>query len=157
MDVAIEPIQYEEKPVLRRMLQLYLYDFSEFEQLELNEYGEFDYRYLDHYWAPDEGEARHAFFIRVDGKRAGFALIRAVNGVNVFAEFFVMRTFRGTGVGAAAARAVFARLPGNWLVHQVPANVPAQAFWRRVVSELTRGNYREEVDESGVTQRFILP
>ncbi|MBE0609698.1 MAG: GNAT family N-acetyltransferase [Dehalococcoidia bacterium] len=139
------------------MLQLYLYDFSEFEQLELNEYGEFDYRYLDHYWAPDEGEARHAFFIRVDGKRAGFALIRVVNGVNVFAEFFVMRSFRGHGVGAAAARAVFALLAGNWLVHQVPANVPAQAFWRRVVSELTRGNYREEVDESGVTQRFILP
>jgi predicted acetyltransferase len=52
---------------------------------------------------------------------------------------------------------VFARLPGSWLVHQVPANLPAQAFWRRVVSELTSGNRREEVDESGVTQRFTFP
>ncbi len=156
MDVTIEPVRYEEKPVLRRMLQLYLYDFSEFEQLELNEHGEFDYRYLDHYWAPDERESRHAFFIRVDAKLAGFALVRVVNGVNVFAEFFVMRAFRGAGVGAAAARAVFTRLPGSWLVHQMPANLPAQAFWRRVVSELTRGNYREEVNESGVTQRFTL-
>ena len=157
MDIAIEPIRYEEKPVLRRMLQLYLYDFSEFEPLELNEHGEFDYRYLDHYWAPDEGESRHAFFIRVDAKPAGFALIRGVNGVNVFAEFFVMRAFRGRGVGASAARAVFARLPGSWLVHQVPANLPAQAFWRRVIADFTGGSYREEVDESGVTQRFTVP
>lgn len=156
MDVTIEPIRYEDKPVLRRLLQLYLYDFSEFEPLELNEHGEFDYRYLDHYWAPEDIEARHAYFIRADAQRAGFALVRVVNGVNVFAEFFVMRSFRGSGVGTAAARAVLTRLPGNWLVHQVPANLPAQAFWRRVVSELTRGNYREEVDESGVTQRFTL-
>ncbi len=156
MDVTIEPIRYEDKMILRRLIQLYLHDFSEFEPLELNEHGEFDYRYLDHYWAPDDGEARHAFFIRVDAKRAGFALVRVVNGVNVFAEFFVMRSFRGAGVGSAAARAVLARLPGKWLVHQVPANLPAQAFWRRVISELTRGNYREEIDASGVTQRFDL-
>ncbi|MCO5200856.1 MAG: GNAT family N-acetyltransferase [Chloroflexi bacterium] len=157
MDVTIEPIRYEDKPVLRRLVQLYLYDFSEFEPLELNEHGEFDYRYLDHYWAPDEGEERHAFFIRVDSKRAGFALVRVVNGVNVFAEFFVMRRFRGAGVGAAAARAVLTRLPGDWLVHQVPANLPAQAFWRRVIASFTGGNYREQVDESGVTQRFTVP
>ncbi len=157
MDVTIEPIRYEDKPVLRRMLQLYLYDFSEFEPLELNEHGEFDYRYLDHYWAPDDGEERHAFFIRSGGRRAGFALVRVVNGVNVFAEFFVMRAFRGAGVGTAAARAVFARLPGDWLVHQVPVNLPAQAFWRSVIAELTGGNYREEVDEHGVTQRFSVP
>lgn len=157
MDIAIDPVRYEEKPVLRRMLQLYLHDFSEFEPLELNEHGEFDYRYLDHYWAPDDGEVRHAFFISVDGKRAGFALVRVVNRVNVFAEFFVMRAFRGRGVGASAARAVFARLPGGWLVHEVPANLPAQAFWRRVIAELTGGNYREEVDEYGVTQRFTVP
>lgn len=157
MDVTIEPIRYEDKPVLRRMLQLYLYDFSEFEPLELNKYGEFDYRYLDHYWAPDDGEARHAFFIRAGGKRAGFALIRIVNGVNVFAEFFVMRSFRGAGVGTSAAKAVFRHLPGSWLVHEVPANLPAQAFWRRVIAELTGGSYREEVDESGATQRFTVP
>jgi predicted acetyltransferase len=156
VDVTIEPIRYEDKPVLRRMLQLYLYDFSEFEPLELNEHGEFDYRYLDHYWAPDDGEERHPFFIHAGGKRAGFALVRVVNGVKVFAEFFVMRSYRGTGVGSEAAKAVFARMPGRWLVHQVPGNLPAQVFWRRVIGELTGGDFDEEFDESGVTQRFTV-
>lgn len=157
MDVTIEPVRYEDKPVLRRLLQLYLYDFSEFEPLELNGHGEFEYRYLDHYWAPDAGEERHAFFVVAGGKRAGFALVRVVNGVHVFAEFFVMRAYRGTGVGSEAAKEVFRQLPGSWLVHEVPANVPAQDFWRRVIAELTGGNYAEAVDESGVTQRFTLP
>jgi len=156
MDVSIEPVKYEDKPVLHRMLQLYLYDFSEFEPLELDEHGEFGYRYLDHYWAPDAGEERHAFFIVADGRRGGFALVRVVNGINVFAEFFVMRRYRRSGVGSAAAQAVFNRLPGPWLVHQVPGNLPAQAFWRRVTAGVAAGPVVEQVDESGVTQRFTI-
>ncbi len=156
MNVSIEPVKYENKPVLRRMLQLYLYDFSEFEPFELDEHGEFGYRYLDHYWAPDAGEERHAFFIVAGGRRAGFALVRVVNGINVFAEFFVMRRYRRSGVGSAAAQAVFHRLPGTWLVHQVPGNLPAQAFWRRVTARVAAGPVVEQVDESGVTQRFTV-
>jgi predicted acetyltransferase len=156
VDVTVDPVSYEDKPVLRRLLQLYLYDFSEFEPFELNEHGEFDYRYLDHYWAPDHQEERHAFFVCVDGRRAGFALVRVVNGVNVLAEFFVMRGHRRSGAGTRAARAVFERLPGDWLVHQVTANLSAQTFWRRVIAGVTGGDYREESDDSGFTQRFFV-
>ncbi|HML96871.1 MAG TPA: GNAT family N-acetyltransferase [Tepidiformaceae bacterium] len=154
MDVSIEPVRYEHKAVLRRLIQLYLYDFSEFEPLALNDHGEFDYRYLDHYWAPEPGEGRYPFFIQAGGRPVGFALVRVLNGVHVVSEFFVMRGHRRGGIGTAAARALFSRLPGEWLVHQVPANLPAQAFWRRVISSATRGDYAEVVDEGGVTQRF---
>ncbi len=37
--------------------------------------GLYDYMYLDHYWTE---EGRHPFFIRVDGKLAGFALVREI-------------------------------------------------------------------------------
>lgn len=154
MDVSIEPVAYEHKAVLRRMIQLYLYDFSEFETLELNGHGEFDYRYLDHYWAPEPGESRYPFFIQAGGRRVGFALVRALNGVNVVSEFFVMRGHRRGGIGTAAAKLLFSRLPGEWLVHQVPANLPAQAFWRGVIAAVTRGDYTEAIDADGVTQRF---
>jgi predicted acetyltransferase len=157
--VTIEPVAYEEKGVLRRLLQLYLYDFSEIEpeNVRMGADGEFPYRYLDHYWAPDDGEERHAFFIRADGELAGFALVRIVNDTNVMSEFFVMRRFRRTGVGMLAATEVLRRLPGNWIVQEVSPNVAAQAFWRRVIDAVTSGKFEEEQSARGVTQRFRMP
>lgn len=151
--VSIEPVPLEAKPVLARLLQLYLYDFTEFEPRELEESGAYPYRYLDEYWAPAEGESRHAFFIRDGAALAGFAMVRVVNGVNVMSEFFVLRGHRRAGVGGAAAQLVFEALPGRWLVHEVATNLPAQAFWHRTIAEVTGAAYSEDSDD-GLTQRF---
>ena len=155
--VTIEPVPFEQKGVLRRLLQFYLYDFSEIEpeNVRMGEDGEFPYRYLDHYWAPDAGEERHPYFIHVDGELAGFALVRQVNGVFVMSEFFVMRRFRRTGAGSRAAQAVFRRHPGSWIVQEVAPNVAAQAFWRTVIGSVTGGEFTEEQSPGGITQRFV--
>ena len=73
---SLELVAVEEKDrsVLRRLLQLYLHDLSEFIDIDVDPHGEFPYRYLDHYWTEKD---RHAFLIRVDGAWAGFALVRA--------------------------------------------------------------------------------
>lgn len=155
--VSLERVPPEGKPALWRLLQLYLYDFTEFEpdEVRMDEQGTFPYRYLDEYWAPAEGEERHAYFIRAEGQLAGFVLVRRVNGVNVLSEFFVVRACRRGGVGSEAARLVFALHPGRWLVHEVARNLPAQAFWRRVIGEVTGGAFEEEREADGaLTQRF---
>ena len=159
-EVAIEPVPFEHKDVLARLVQLYLYDFTEFEPQPLGADGEYPYRYLDEYWAPAPGESRFAYFVRAGPERelAGFAMVRLVNGVNVMAEFHVLRPYRRGGVGAQAAKLVFASHPGPWLVHEVAANVPAQAFWRRVIGQFTAGQFEEEQDADGaLTQRFASP
>jgi predicted acetyltransferase len=156
VNVALEPIAYGDKPVLRRMLELYLYDFTEFTGDDLDEHGEFGYRYLDHYWAPDPGEQRFPFFIRVEGKLAGFALVRLTGGRYSMAEFFVMRRYRHSGVGAEAARDVFARFPGRWKVAQILSNLPAQAFWRAVIGDVTGGRYAEVAETDAVVQQFTV-
>src|SRR2546428_3149200 len=46
------------RPVLRRLVELYLYDFSEFDGADVGPHGEYGYRYLDHYWTDPD---RHAF------------------------------------------------------------------------------------------------
>lgn len=154
--VSIEVVPFEQKGVLRRLLQFYLYDFSEIEpeNVRMGADGEFPYRYLDHYWAPDQGEERHPYFVRVDGELAGFALVRKVNGMFVMSEFFVVRRFRRQGVGARAAAGVFKRHPGRWIVQEVARNLAAQAFWRRVIADVTGGEFEEEQSPRGVTQRF---
>lgn len=145
-----------DKAIIRNMLQLYLHDFSEFEGWDLDAHGLFGYRYLDHYWVE---AGRFPFLIRVDGQLAGFALVRREDGpeaVAHLAEFFVLRAYRGRGVGTAAAEAVFRRFPGAWQVNELPRNVGALAFWRRVIGMLTDGAFEERVEaESGrVVQTF---
>jgi predicted acetyltransferase len=118
------------RPVVARLFELYQYDFSEFDGEDVDADGLYNYPYLDRYWADPD---RHPFLLRVGGKWAGFALVRTGEPHDM-AEFFVMRKYRRAGVGAAFARALFARFPGPWQVRELEANVPAQQFWRRTIS-----------------------
>lgn len=157
MNVEVLPATLTDKPVLRRLLQLYLYDFTEFVAADLDEHGEYPYRYLDHYWAPNEGEERLPYLIRVDGRLAGFALVRRpTGGAYRMAEFFVLRMYRRHGVGRIAALHLFRMLGGDWQVAELAANLPAQAFWRRTIAEVTHGTYTEESNAEAVIQHFTM-
>lgn len=148
MTVELVRASVSDKAVLRRFLQLYHYDFSEWNGEDVDEHGEFHHRYLDHYWTDPDS---HPFLIRHAGKWAGFALVRT-EGVNDMSEFFVMRKYRRTGVGREAARQVFALFPGAWQVRQLHRNDAATAFWRAVAPN----DYEETVIEDGPVQHFTI-
>src|SRR3954451_1866556 len=136
----------DDKPVLRRLLELYVYDFSEFTDEDVDDHGVFGYRYLDHYWTDPE---RRPFLFRADGKWAGCALVHT-GAPHDMAEFFVMRRFRRRGIGAVAARDLFARFPGEWQVRQLAANTNATAFWRQAIPYA----FEEGTVDGGPVQRF---
>lgn len=148
--VAVEIVEAREgdRPVLRRLIELYRYDFSEFDDADVDGHGEFGYRYLDHYWTERD---RHAFLIRCDGSWAGFALVRA-GDPNDMAEFFVMRKYRRSGVGRAAASEVIARFPGRWTVRQLLTNPAASAFWRVAIPY----EFTERQDDTENTIEFSV-
>jgi predicted acetyltransferase len=139
-----------QKPVVRHLLELYDYDFSEIEPFgpasDVDEGGLYGYQGLDAYWTEPN---RFPFLFRVGGRWAGLALVvrrRALLSPGEafwMAEFFVMRKYRRRGVGASAATQLFARFPGRWEVGQVVENTAAQAFWRDVIGRYTGGRYRE--------------
>ena len=106
----IDPASPAEEPVLDRLLELYSHDFSERTGADVGDDGTFGWRFLDRYWSEPD---RHAFLFRVDGRLAGFALVRSGDPHDM-AEFFVLRKYRRGGVGTEAARAVFAGFPGVW-------------------------------------------
>jgi predicted acetyltransferase len=128
-DVEIVPASQQDKHVLRNLMPLYLHDFSEFNDGDVDEQGRFEYPWLDAYWTDTD---RHPFLFRAGDHWAGFALIRT-GDPNDVAEFFVLRKYRRHGVGQAAARALFARFPGRWQVRQMAANARATAFWRAAI------------------------
>ncbi|MEQ7123126.1 GNAT family N-acetyltransferase [Actinopolymorpha sp. B11F2] len=136
-EVRLVAVREGHKPVLDRLLQLYLYDFSEIRTLELTPHGTYPYRYLDHYFVE---AGRHASFIVAGDRIAGFALMRRLDdGTNQVAEFFVLRAHRRHGVGRAAARALLRRFPGRWCLEFDHANAAAGQFWPAVVAEVADG------------------
>lgn len=144
MNVNIEPILIEQKSVFVQMMELYNYDFSEFSDDDINEYGYFGYPRIDDYW---NEEGRYPFFIRVEGKLAGLVLVRScceytslTNPHNI-AEFFVMKKYRRRGVGRVVAKKIFDMFSGGWEISQWTNNVPAQEFWKKIISEYTDGRY----------------
>ncbi len=148
--VTLHQVENEQKSTLRNLLELYKYDFSEFDPEDVNENGLYEYMYLDHYWTE---EGRYPFFFRVEGKLAGLALVRKLGtdedncAVYSMAEFFVMKKYRRSGVGRYAATALFDQFRGNWKVSQMEENVPAQHFWRKVIAAYTNDNFKEIREE----------
>jgi predicted acetyltransferase len=140
---------YEDKSVVAQLLELYQYDFTAYEDLDVDVHGRYGWRYLDFFWTEAD---RHPFLLRVDGKWAGLALVRSGRPHDMN-EFFVMRKYRGDGIGTAFARDLFRRFPGDWQVRQVRANEPAIAFWHRAIPvAFTDGEW-----EKGPSQLFTIP
>lgn len=142
----------DEAPVLRNLLQLYLYDVAEFEPTAMGPDGLFEYRDLDRYWH----EPGHVpFLASFSGRPAGFALVSEHSvldpnaaGIRTVSDFFVTRAQRRLRLGTHLALEVFRRLPGRWEVRVPAANLPAQAFWRKVIAEYTAGRFVElELDD----------
>lgn len=146
--VELEVATIDDKPVVRQLLELYGYDFSEFTAEDVDDHGRFGYKYLDNYWTEPD---RHPFLVRVDGAIAGFVFVRS--GVpHDMVEFFVMRKYRRGGVGIQVARAAFAKFPGEWQVRQMEANTAAQAFWRKAIPV----EFTEATNERGPVQHFRI-
>ena len=58
-------------------------------------------------------------------------------------EFFVVRKFRGKGIGKTVAHRLFDRFSGIWEVRQMMDHIPAQAFWRRVIASYSGDQFQE--------------
>ena len=155
--VDVPLIAEEDKLVLRNLLNLYLYDLSEFKGNDVNDHGFFEYRRLDQYWYED---SCRPFYITVNGRIAGFVLVHQFDlfkeNRNVISEFFVLRKYRQSGVGRQAAQRIFEMFPGRWEVSELPENIPSQMFWRKIINEFTHGHFEETVVEGRPVQRFEL-
>jgi predicted acetyltransferase len=159
MDINVLPALITDKQLLQQMIELYQYDFSEFEETDLNEHGYFGYSYLDYYWTEAD---RYPFIVRVNDKLAGFVLVNQYtylpNSQYSVAEFFILRKYRKRGIGQMVAFHIFDLFCGRWEIHQVHTNSAAQQFWRSVIEAYTGGKYTEtaikDQDWQGIVQCF---
>ena len=145
-NIEIIPALLEQKPILANLLELYSHDFCEFTHLEIGPDGRFGYRDLDLYWTDPD---RLPFLLYVDNRLAGFALINAFHRDGIDAvvwdmtEFFILRGYRGQGVGTEAAHQAWRRFPGHWEVRVMATNEPAYRFWYRTIESFAGDDFLE--------------
>ncbi|WP_346887891.1 GNAT family N-acetyltransferase [Clostridium sp. UBA1056] len=144
LDIELKRVNVEDKEILKNLLEKYDYEFSQWDNRDVNKLGLYGYDYLDCYWTE---EKRWAYFIEVDGKLAGFIMVNnypeaAEETDYSLAEFFVMYKYRRCGVGKLAAIRIFDMFHGKWQLKRHPKNIASVHFWNNVISEYTKGNYR---------------
>lgn len=140
------------------MLELYQYELSDIWDQELDAQGEYGYDLTRHM----EGQRFFAHVVLVNENYAGVALVAPAivtqNDGCWMEQFFILKKYRHAGLGASLAHHVFQCHPGPWEVGQMPRNLAAQAFWRKVIASLTHGRFTEvQVTVGwwqGVVQRF---
>ena len=138
--VEVLPASSGQEPILANLLELYAYDFSEFHEITIGADGKFGYNDLPLYWRDPN---RHPLLVMMNGKLAGFVLVRRISDISSnelvwdMAEFFVLRGYRRLGVGTAAAHQVWRRFPGLWQVRVLQSNRDAHRFWNRAIAALT--------------------
>jgi len=144
--VQLQLVTREQETPLTNLLELYLHDMSEFVPIRISDQGRFGYAWLPMYWA--EPDQRFAYLIHSDEGLSGFVLVGPdSSGVNPDAlevsEFFVLRRLRRSGVGRAAAHALWRERPGPWVVRVSDGNPVGRVFWARVVSEFVGMRFTE--------------
>ncbi|MDY6899934.1 MAG: GNAT family N-acetyltransferase [Cyanobacteriota bacterium] len=144
MEVDIKLAEYDEKYLLKKMLELYMYDLSSLENSDLNDFGEYGYRYLDLYWIESN---RFPFILRVNQKLAGFALINKfayTKGIDyAVAEFFILKKYRNEGLGRKLAFKIFQQFFGRWEIRTLTKNIKAKRFWREIIEQYASENMKE--------------
>ena len=145
MNISIEPVKIEEKDILKNLGELYSYDLTKYNAVDVNESGLYeDLDDLDLYW---KDENKHPFFIKVNNKLAGFVLVydgRQVEEIDsnyAIDDFFIMNRYKRKGIGKYCSRYIFNKFKGKWQIWFHPKNEDAKNFWTNIVDEYTKGNF----------------
>ena len=146
MNIEIVAVQRDEKEILRNLMEKYDYELSQYGGDDVNKLGLYGFDYFDNYW--QEGAKRWAYFIKVDGKLAGFAMfisdyfyLKDKKSDYMMNDFFVMYKYRGRGVGKFAANYLFDMYKGVWELNTVNINTTSVTFWEKIIGDYTGGAY----------------
>lgn len=132
-----------DKEIIRNLNEKYFYECSFYENMTVDDLGNFGYDYLDSYFTDDN---RWAYILRVDSRLAGFAMINKHFDDRqdldfAMAEFFILKYYQGKGIGKRFAHYLFSRHQGKWQVAMHCNNKKGIAFWNKVISDYTNSNY----------------
>lgn len=135
-------------PIIQNMGRFYVYDMSEYvgteEGWEMPEDGLYECIDFKKYFDQQES---YPFIIRKGKELAGFVIIDKKGSDESIdfnmAQFFILRKFKGKGFGRYVAQTCFDKFKGTWEVMVLPGNTGAYQFWKRIITDYTKGGFTE--------------
>jgi len=100
-----------------------------------------DLSIIDSYW---EEDGHYPYFVISNSEIAGFSLLRKYPEDKTYydiGQFFILRKFKGKGIGCEAFRQSVSKFPGKWMTRVLPGNMGAKKFWLKVISDITQGDF----------------
>ncbi|WP_028025326.1 GNAT family N-acetyltransferase [Enterovibrio calviensis] len=148
MEVSLRRIESKSRYILENLFPYYVYDMSECMHLSPNQNGlySFDSDTLNPYWTHSD---HVPYFINVGSELAGFALVRKYPANREFFDidqFFVLRKFKGQGVGKKAFQALLENHSGQWQIRVLKENKAALRFWQSAVNHSVGNRYEATLD-----------
>lgn len=147
-EIKLHPVSFKEYPIIQNMGRFYVYDMSEYmgreDGWEIPEDGLYECTDFKKYW---EVENTFPFLIRYKNQIAGFVIIDKKGSDSEvdfnMAQFFILRAFKGKGVGRYVAEQCFNKFRGTWEVMTIPGNEGAYRFWLATIKNYTNSNFTE--------------
>lgn len=134
--VILREVRQEERRKLWNIFQKFLYEMTNYYDDVMDEEGNYHYGCFDSYF---EEPDRHAFFLLEGETLVGFAMVNRHSYLgqtpdHVLAEFTIFPMYRGRGLAAQGAKALFEKFPGSWEVKFNEKNTAAKALWQKVTA-----------------------
>ncbi len=155
--LAISEIGPESDRLLRNLCEHYVYDMSEWFQIDTEADGSYSYDTAT-IWKG----GYHVYLAKAGDVIAGFAIVGPAAGwlgdssAHDVHEFFILRRFRRNGFGQQFAAQLWGECRGEWLVRVLEANTPAVHFWRAAIGKCGWAGYSEEIRiVNGQRWRFL--
>jgi predicted acetyltransferase len=156
--IMLNPASIDDYPIIQNMASYYSYDMSEYmgwaQQNDGTQSAGMDYL---KYW---KAENTFPFIIKFQDELVGFVIVDnnvsdLSNNFNI-AQFFILRKFKGKGIGRHVAFQCFDQFQGKWEVFVMPGNEGAYRFWRKIINDYTQHHFKEYTRTVGQSVRNIF-
>lgn len=129
--LTLKQIESSDKSKLWNIFQKYLYEMTNYYAMDMDESGNYTYKYFDSYF---EDSKRMAAFIYNDGVLVGFVMVNNYSCLGdridyAIGEFTIFPQYRKMHLGMKTAQALFAQFHGRWEIKYSNKNKAAEAFW----------------------------
>ena len=144
MNITIEAVKKEEEEILMNLREKFHCEHSQYDERDVNDAGLFCCGNLGNYWM-DENE--YLFFIKTDGKLAGFMIISDYYNtddekINTLSELFIMPKYRRKKIGRYAVESILEKYKGKWQISFHRRNEVSRKFWIKTIDEYLNGKYK---------------
>lgn len=148
----------EDKELLYNLLQKYLYEMTNFYDDDIDDKGNYSYKYFEEYFID---KTRKAIFIINDENIVGFVLLNKYSYLdgtpdNVISEFLILPKFRKKHLAREAVKLLFEQYSGSWEIKYNNQNIPASQLWIQVTKPYYPHIHSLDEDETVLSFSTII-